>query len=63
MKRQDGHVINIATGKVEQHRLCGSGTRGGGYDAGRKRFYVTCEAGGDVYVIDAAGYTTVGHFK
>jgi YVTN family beta-propeller protein len=28
-----------------------------------KRFYVTCEAGGDVYAIDTAGYTTVGHFK
>jgi YVTN family beta-propeller protein len=28
-----------------------------------KRFYVTCEAGGDVYVIDTAGYATAGHFK
>jgi YVTN family beta-propeller protein len=28
-----------------------------------KRFYVTCEAGGDVYAVETAGYTTVGHFK
>jgi YVTN family beta-propeller protein len=28
-----------------------------------KRFYVTCEAGGDVFAIDTASYTTVGHFK
>ena len=28
-----------------------------------KFFYVTCEAGGDVFVIDTASYSTVAHFK
>ena len=28
-----------------------------------KQFYVTCESGGDVYAIETATYTVVGHFK
>ena len=28
-----------------------------------KHFYVTCEAGGDVYVVDAAAATVTAHFK
>ena len=28
-----------------------------------KRFYVTCEAGGDIYVIETAGFTVAAHFK
>ena len=28
-----------------------------------RQFYVTCEAGGDIYVIDAHSYTAAGHFK
>ena len=28
-----------------------------------KQFYVTCEAGGDIYVIDAHSYTAVSAFQ
>jgi len=56
-------VINIATGKVEHIVSVGQEPEGVATAPDGKRFYVTCEAGGDVYVIDAVGYTTVGHFK
>ena len=28
-----------------------------------KQFYVTCEAGGDIYVIETVGFTAAAHFK
>ena len=56
-------VINIATGKVEHIVAVGQEPEGVATTPDGKRFYVTCEAGGDVYVIETAGYTSVGHFK
>jgi YVTN family beta-propeller protein len=56
-------VINIATGKVEHIIAVGLEPEGVATSPDGKRFYVTCEAGGDVYAIETAGYTTVGHFK
>ena len=56
-------VINIVTGKVEHIIVVGQEPEGVATTPDGKRFYVTCEAGGEIYVIETAGYTTVGHFK
>ncbi len=46
-------VINIASGKVEHIIAVGQEPEGVATAPDGKRFYVTCEAGGDIYAIDA----------
>jgi YVTN family beta-propeller protein len=48
---------------VEHIILVGQEPEGVATTPDGKRFYVTCEAGGEIYAIDTAGYTTAGHFK
>jgi YVTN family beta-propeller protein len=56
-------VVNIATGKVEHIIPIGQEPEGVATAPDGKRFYVTCAAGGEVYAVETAGYTAVGHFK
>jgi YVTN family beta-propeller protein len=56
-------VVDIAKGKVEHIIPVGQEPEGVAVTPDGKQFYVTCESGGDVYAIETAGYTVVGHFK
>jgi YVTN family beta-propeller protein len=56
-------VINIASGKLEHIIPVGQEPEGVTTTPDGRQFYVTCEAGGDIYVIDARSYSTVTHFK
>src|SRR6202021_1690241 len=53
-------VINIALGKLQHIIPVGQEPEGVTTTPDGKQFYVTCEAGGDIYVIDAHSYAAVG---
>ncbi len=56
-------VINIATEKVEHIVVVGPEPEGVSVTPDGKRIFVTCEAGGDVFVIDAGTYQVAAHLK
>jgi len=56
-------VISIAAAKLEHIIPVGQEPEGVTTTPDGKQFYVTCEAGGDIYVVDTANYSAVGHFK
>ena len=51
-------VINIASGKVEHIIPVGQEPEGVHTTPDGKSFYVTCETGGDVFVVDTTTYTS-----
>jgi YVTN family beta-propeller protein len=56
-------VINIATEKVEHIIPVSQEPEGVTTTPDGRLFYVTCEAGGDIFAIDTKTYTSVAHFK
>jgi YVTN family beta-propeller protein len=56
-------VANLATGKVEHILLAAQEPEGVSITPDGKQFFVTCEAGGDIFAYDATHYTTSAHFK
>jgi len=56
-------VINIAKGKVEHIIPVGQEPEGVTTTPDGKFFYVTCEAGGDIFIIDTSKYVATSHFK
>ncbi len=55
--------MNIATAKVEHIIPVGQEPEGVSTAPDGKSFYVTCEAGGDIFRIDTTKYSVVAHFK
>ena len=56
-------VISIAGAKLEHIIPVGPEPEGVTTTPDGKQFYVTCEAGGDIYVVDTTSYVAVAKFK
>ena len=55
--------MNIASGKVTHIIPIGQEPEGVQTTPDGKSFYVTCESGGDVFVVDTTSFKTIGHFS
>ncbi len=56
-------VVNIGSGKVEHILLAAQEPEGVATTPDGRHFFVTCEAGGDIFVYDAEKFGTTAHFK
>jgi YVTN family beta-propeller protein len=56
-------VISIVSGKVEHILLAAQEPEGVATAPDGRHFFVTCEAGGDIFVYDAEKFSPTAHFK